>query len=51
MDWIDLAQERDRCRALVNVVMNLRFPQNVGTLTNRDQVSFSRRAVLHGMSG
>ena len=21
--WIDLAQDRDRCRALVNVVMNL----------------------------
>ena len=26
MDWIDLAQDRDRCRALVNVVMNLRAP-------------------------
>jgi hypothetical protein len=25
-DWIDLAQDRDRCRALVNTVMNLRFP-------------------------
>jgi hypothetical protein len=24
MDWIDLAQNRDRCRALVNAVMNLR---------------------------
>jgi hypothetical protein len=24
MDWIDLAEERDQCRALVNMVMNLR---------------------------
>jgi len=24
MEWIDLAQDRDRWRALVNVVMNLR---------------------------
>jgi hypothetical protein len=26
MDWIDMAQDRDRCRALVNAVMNLRVP-------------------------
>ena len=24
MDWIDLAQNRDRCWAVVNAVMNLR---------------------------
>jgi hypothetical protein len=24
MDWVDLAQDRDQCRALVNTVMNLR---------------------------
>jgi hypothetical protein len=26
MNWIDLAQDRDRWKALVNTVMNLRVP-------------------------
>jgi hypothetical protein len=30
MDWIDVAQDRDRWRAVVNVVMNIQVPQNAG---------------------
>jgi hypothetical protein len=30
MDWIELAQVKDRWLALVNTVMNLRVPENAG---------------------
>ena len=30
MDWIDLAQDRDRWWGLVNAVMNLQVPYNAG---------------------
>jgi hypothetical protein len=29
MDWIDLAQDRDQWKDLVNTVMNFRFPSSV----------------------
>ena len=30
MNWVDVAQERDRWRAVVNEVMNLSISQNAG---------------------
>jgi hypothetical protein len=35
MNWIDLAQDRDRWWALVNTAMNFRVVENVGNFLTR----------------
>jgi hypothetical protein len=45
MDWIDLAEDRGRCRSLVKEVMNIKCVEFFDK-----PVSFSRMTLMHGVS-
>jgi hypothetical protein len=50
-DWIELAQDRDRWRALVSTVRNLQVSKMWGISSlAAEPVSLSRRTLLHGVN-
>jgi hypothetical protein len=51
VDWIGLAKDRNRWRALVNLVLNLRVPWNAGKLSSGLTSSgLSNSVQLHRVS-
>jgi hypothetical protein len=45
MDWIDLAQDRDQRRALVNTVMNSGFHKMLGSSRAAAQLAASQKGL------
>jgi hypothetical protein len=51
MDWTDVAQDRDQWRALVNTIMKLRVPQNIGKFLSSCTIGgFSQKTQVHEVS-
>ena len=51
VDWIGLAQDRDRWRKVVSVLMTFRVPWNAGNfLTSFKNVSCTGKTLHHGVS-
>ena len=43
MDWINVAQDREKWWHVVNMVVNLQVAQNAGSVTNQGTISCSRQ--------
>ena len=51
VDWMEMEQYRDRWRALISMVRNIRVPKMRGISSLASElVSFSRRTLFHGVS-
>jgi hypothetical protein len=50
MDWIELAQDRERWRALLTAVMNIRVLQNAGNFLTSWKPGSVSRTLIHEIS-